>query len=187
MHSYKIEGIVLKRINLGESDRIVTLFTRDLGKVAVVARGVRKSTSKRAGSLEPFSLIQANVIVGKGNLDTLAEVKLIKGDYVWQKYLGRITLAYQLCEIVDKLTPDNQPHIEIFEILKNAMVNIGKLDQNWKLSIEEWIVNILCEMGYWSENKKFEGDIYEYLETITERPVNSAKLFSKISMLEYKK
>lgn len=52
MHGIKVEGIILKRRNLGEADRILTVFSKNLGKISVLAKGVRRITSRRAGNVE---------------------------------------------------------------------------------------------------------------------------------------
>jgi len=52
MRGFKTEGIVLKRRNFGEADRILTVFTKDRGKISVLAKGVRRITSRRAGNVE---------------------------------------------------------------------------------------------------------------------------------------
>ncbi len=180
MKSTTVEGIVIKRSNLGEADRLITLFTKTSGKMTVVARGVRKLSSKRAGSLELFNLIKAQIIQGKGELGTLAEVQSINTFPIWRKHLGRVTLAYQMCEAVDKLTPDHQPHPQVFEILKGSLVEIGGLKIDWKLKIENWLVEILVDLGFWPRDKVFSGDIVEFIESISSRSYNSPKLLAKL-------
>ena len=120
MPGYSSEGIVIKRQNFGEAGKIITLFTREKGKINLLAKGIRKTTSKRAGSLELFNRVKISAVKGRGELDTLTEVLLVENFARWRKYLGRITIAYQLCEVVDRLTPDRQPHPEIFEIRSKA-------------------------------------------------------------------
>ena len=57
MPLYQDEGVVLRTAKLGEADRILTLLTRDHGKVRAVAKGVRRTKSRFGGRLEPLSLI----------------------------------------------------------------------------------------------------------------------------------
>lgn len=180
MRSYTVAGIVIKRTNFGEADRLVTLFTKSQGKVTVIARGVRKLTSKRAGSLELFNEVRAQIVAGRGDLDSLAEVEIVNTFPSWRRKLGRITLAYQMCEAVDKLTADHQPHPQVFEILHRSLVEIGKLDINWKLKIENWLVEILIDLGFWPHDKEFAGDIVELIEGISSRSYNSPKLISRL-------
>lgn len=179
MNSYSDEAIVIKRSNLGEADRLLTLFTKHYGKVTVLARGVRKLSSKRAGSIELFNLIKVSFIKGRGELETLGEIQSLETFSGWRKHLGRVNLAYQMIEVVDKLTPDHQPHSEIFEILKNSLFEIENLKIDWRQKIEGWLVDIAGELGYWSREEKFTGDIYDFLEKAASRPLHSPKLLKK--------
>jgi DNA repair protein RecO (recombination protein O) len=180
MPSYTFEGIVLKHFNYGETDQIITFFTRDHGKLPLLAKGVRKISSKRAGSLDLFSLVKAQAVPGRGQLDTLTEVVLLTAHQNWKKHLGRIALAYQLCEIVDKLTPDNQSHPRIFDILHSSLSRIGDLDVEWRTEIAGWILEIVRELGYWPKSQPFTGDIYELVESVAQRPLQSPKLMDKL-------
>ena len=180
MNSYSVEGIVIKRHNLGEADKLITLFTPDHGKITVMAKGIRKLSSKRAGSLELFNLVKAAIVKGRGDLDTLTEVQTLHTFSSWRKHLGRVTLAYQLAEVVDKLTPDRQPHPRVFEILKNSLSQIGNLKIDWKTKIDQWLLNILIDLGYWPLHKPFTGDIQSFMEDIANRPLHSHKLLNRL-------
>ena len=180
MNSYSDLGIVLKRSNLGEADKLITLYTQRHGKVTAIARGLRKPSSKRAGSLELFNVVKSSFIKGKGGLDTLAEVQILASFPAWRRYLGRVNLAYQLAEVVDKLTPDHQPHPEIFEILSLALSQISSLGSDWELKIKNLKLKILVELGYWPRTKEFIGEIDQFIEGLINRPLNSSKLLEKL-------
>jgi DNA repair protein RecO (recombination protein O) len=68
MRQISTEGIILKRINFSEADRILTVLTSNNGQVSMLAKGVRKSKSKLAGGLEIFSVSEINYIDGKSDL-----------------------------------------------------------------------------------------------------------------------
>ena len=180
MTSYTDQGVVIKRSNFGEADRIITLFTQSHGKVTVIARGVRKPTSKRAGSIELFNLIKASFIKGRGELDTLGEVQSLATFPSWRKHLGRVNLAYQLAEVIDKLTPDHQPHPGVFVILLRSLSEIGNLKIDWELEIGNWKLQILQDLGYWPENKVHIGEVDHFIENLINRPLNSSKLLKKL-------
>ena len=180
MTSYTDQGVVIKRSNFGEADRIITLFTQSHGKVTVIARGVRKPTSKRAGSIELFNLIKASFIKGRGELDTLGEVQSLETFPSWRKHLGRVNIAYQLVEIIDKITPDHQPHPKVFAMLLKFLSEIGNLKIDWELEIGNWKLQILQDLGYWPEDKIFVKDIDQFIENLINRPLHSPKLLHKI-------
>lgn len=179
MRSYNLEGIIIKRSNFGEADKLVTLFTKTHGKVTLMARGIRKLTSKRAGSLELFNMVKVSAIPGRGQIDTLTEVQELQSYSNWRMHMGRVNIAYQLVETIDKLTPDLQPHPHIYIILTSALAQIGDLDDNWQATVDFWILEILRELGFYSEST-YEGNIYDLVESVSERPLNSPKLLAKL-------
>lgn len=174
--SWSFEGIVIKRINLGEADRMLTIFTRDGGKVVLLAKGVRKIASRRGGNIELFNLIR-----GQAHSGTLGEVSLVQSFPDWRKFLGRVTLAYQLCEVVDKLTGDDQAHPRVFAILKMALSNLGSLGDNWKAQMDSWLLEILTDLGFWSETSVLEQDVFDYVESVVSRRMYSRDFLQKIS------
>lgn len=180
MNSYTSEGIVIKRSNLGEADKLITVFTKNHGKITLVAKGLRKLSSKRAGSMELFNQVRISAIKGKGELDTLAEVQTVNSFSSWRKHLGRVTLAYQLAEIVDKLTPDHHPHPEIYEILFLALSQISKLGADWEIQISNFKLQIVRELGFWPRHKEYYGNINQLIEEIANRPYHSPKLLNKL-------
>ena len=62
--SQRIEAIVLKHSDFGEADRLLTLYSREQGKLSALAKGARKPGSRKGGHLEPFS--QVRLLLGKG-------------------------------------------------------------------------------------------------------------------------
>ncbi|MDZ4209873.1 MAG: DNA repair protein RecO, partial [Candidatus Curtissbacteria bacterium] len=116
MKTYKTEGIVLKRSNFGEADRIVTIFSKHFGKIKVLAKGIRKTTSRKGGNLELFNWVRIFVACGK-NLDIVTEAETVKAFRIWRRDLRKVALAYHFCELTDKLTAENVPHKEIFDLL----------------------------------------------------------------------
>src|SRR4051812_7357149 len=76
---YRAEAVVLKRLSIGETDRVVTLFTRDRGKLNAVAKGARGPRSKLAGVTEPFTYFKGLLALGQ-NLDVLTQAE-VQGSY----------------------------------------------------------------------------------------------------------
>jgi DNA repair protein RecO (recombination protein O) len=76
MRQIATELIILKRINFGEADRILTVLTKDAGQMSMFAKGVRRAKSKLAGGLELFSVSEVNYIDGKSELKTIVSTRL---------------------------------------------------------------------------------------------------------------
>jgi DNA repair protein RecO (recombination protein O) len=113
---YKTNALVLRRIPLGETDKILTLFTREYGKISVIAKGARRTTSRKSAGTEPLTLIRALLAEGR-NLDVLTQVEtrasfpLITGNF------GLFLRATYACELVDRLTIERDPAGDVFDLL----------------------------------------------------------------------
>jgi DNA repair protein RecO (recombination protein O) len=125
MPVYKADAIVLRRRPLGEADRVLTLYTKEWGKVSAVARGVRKSTSRMAGSLEPFEHVRLLLARGRGSLDVVAQVEVIDALAPLWTDLWRFGTAALLAELVDAATPEREPHPEVFALLVEALALVA--------------------------------------------------------------
>ncbi len=97
---YRTESIVLRRQDLGETDRIIIVFTPAYGKLRAVAKGVRRPGSKKAGHLEPFT--RSNLLVAKGrNLDIVTQAETIDAYPELRQDLDRLGQAAYVIELVD--------------------------------------------------------------------------------------
>ncbi len=99
-------GIVLRRVDYGEADRIVSVLTHDQGKVTLFAKGVRKPKSKLAGGIELFSVNDLTFIPGKGSMVTLVSSRLLEHfGHIIHDY-DRMMYAYALLKAIDNVTED---------------------------------------------------------------------------------
>lgn len=109
-------AIVLKRINYGEADRILTLFTRANGKISAIAKGVRKITSRKAPHIELFSHAKLYFAVSH-QLPIITQAETISDFAQLKNGLQRTKHAFHLLETLDQLLVEGQPHTEIFDHL----------------------------------------------------------------------
>jgi DNA repair protein RecO (recombination protein O) len=123
-HVYRTEGIVLRRHDLGETDRILTLYTRDRGKIRAVAKGVRKPSSKKAGHVELF--VRADMLLAEGRtLDVLTQVELLDAYVPLRHDLMRASYAAHIVELVDSFTEDADESRPIFNLLRDGLTWIA--------------------------------------------------------------
>ncbi|MEQ8457775.1 MAG: DNA repair protein RecO [Sandaracinaceae bacterium] len=101
-------AVVLRSVAYGESDRILTLLTEAHGKLAVMARGARKSTRRFGGALEPYALIEADCALGRGDLGRLAEARLVRAFPGVLADLTRMSVAAAGLELVREVLPDRE-------------------------------------------------------------------------------
>lgn len=144
MATYKTQGLVLGRTNLGEADRIVIFFTPDRGQLRAVAKGVRRIKSKLAGHLEPFSEVELMLAKGK-NLDIVTSARLIRHYGKVSDNLQSASLGFLMAEMVSKLTGDGEPHRGVHALLTECL-NALELSQE---SVELYFkLKLLGELGY---------------------------------------
>jgi DNA repair protein RecO (recombination protein O) len=142
---YKDEGIVLKTIKLGEADRIVTLYTRETGKVRAVAKGIRKTKSRFGGRLEPFTRVQLLIYKGR-NLDTITSADILTSfDSVRRDYV-RLTSASAIVDIVEKITPDREAATPVYKLLHQGLAALGA--GGGSSVVPGFLVKLLSISGY---------------------------------------
>lgn len=120
MNSSQTRGIVLKRTDYGEADRIVTVLTPDHGKLRLMARGVRKPKAKLAGGIELFSVSDLSFIRGRGEIGTLISARLDKHYGRIVRDIDRVQTGYDLMKLLDKATED-EPEPEYFVLMEQAL------------------------------------------------------------------
>lgn len=145
MRGFKTEGIILKRRDFGEADKILTVFTLRYGKISIVAKGVRRITSRRAGNVELLNRVSMYLYQSKGlpilteaeSLDTYSK---LKGDLILSTY------AYHILELVDKLTAENQENRVLYEYLVKVLQRLSKKPR--QILVRAFEVKILSNLGF---------------------------------------
>lgn len=142
---YKDEGVVLRTIKLGEADRIVTLFTREHGKVRAVAKGVRKTKSRFGGRLEPFSRVDLLIYRGR-SLDTITAAEILTSFHEVRDDYTRLTSAAALAEIVEKITPDRERALAVYALMLAGLGAIA--DDKGSTVVPAFLIKLLSLSGY---------------------------------------
>jgi DNA repair protein RecO (recombination protein O) len=117
---YKTEGIVLKSMEYKEADKIVTIYTKDYGKITAIAKGVRKTKSKFGSSLE--ILTHSIFLIYKGrNIDIVSQTEILESFFSTSKEVIKFAFAANCVEIVNKLTVEREINIGLFNLLKEVL------------------------------------------------------------------
>jgi len=117
---YRTQAIVLRRHDLGEADRILTLYTRDYGKLRVVARGVRKPSSRKAGHLELFMC--ADLLISRGrSLDVISQAEMIDAFLPLRQDLVRAVYASHFVELLDAFTEEGDESHDLYKLISNGL------------------------------------------------------------------
>lgn len=179
MRNFKTEGIIIKRRNYKDADRILTVLTKTHGKIYVRAAGVRKITSRRSGHIEllnhcVLTLYQGNAFPVLTEVTALNNFSEIKTD------LTRMGQAYHLCELIDGLCPENQENVRVFSLLNEALAKMCDTEQD-KEVINRFEMQLLETLGYGHEANFAQAfDSQDFIENILERKLKSRTIFSKL-------
>lgn len=175
--SYSSEAIVLARKNYSEADRIIVVYSKDYGKLSLIAKSVRKIKSRKRGSIEVFSHIRFSAAKTKG-LGILTEAEIISSFPQIRKNLKRISVAYYFTEVVGRLTHEGQKNEKLFSLLLKYIRSLRKETMLKKLR-ERFIKDVVILLGYWPKGKLIKNpDLL--LEEITERNINSVRVGKKL-------
>lgn len=180
--TYKAEGVVIKRLNFGEKDKLVTIFTKNLGKLVLLAKGIRAINSKKAPHLEVFTHVSFYAAIGR-NLDIVTEASTIQSFPILRKDLEKVAYAYNIVEILDRLCAERQEHRSIFDLV---LCTLHKIDTesngNIKYIADGFIREILWDLGYLVKGKIITGtELQDFLEDVMEKSLKSNVLLTKIS------
>lgn len=120
MKLYRDTGVVLRTYRLGESDRIVVIFTEANGKVRAVAKGIRKTQSKFGARLEPASHVRLMLHKGR-DLDIVNQAELVETPIRLRNDLDRLTQAMAVLEAVDQMSLDREPDPQRYRMLVGVL------------------------------------------------------------------
>ena len=117
---YRADAIVLRHSDLGEADRVLTLFTAEHGKLRVSARGARKPKSRLGGHLEP--LTRASVQIARGRtLDVVTQAQAMEVFHAARADFMTLLHGLHMAELVDRFTQEQEPQEELFQLLLEAL------------------------------------------------------------------
>ncbi len=147
MPLYRDEAVVLRTHKLGEADRIVTMLSRQHGKIRAVAKGVRRTASKFGARLEPFMVADVQLYEGR-SLDIITQAETlgsygadIAGDY--RSY----TAATAMVETADKIT-DDDGSLQQYLLLVGALRSLSRREHDASLTLDSYLLRSLSIAGW---------------------------------------
>jgi DNA repair protein RecO (recombination protein O) len=168
----KLSGVIINRHIVKESDRFLTIYTLEEGKISVYARGVRSVKSKRGSQIDLFSHINFELFE-KNDRRTLTSVELLNGNHISKTTLSNISRLFQIGELVDALTPEHDPHSEVYELLVTALENLARFET------EEYLFRFkkkLLELLGYGDRPLTLSEIDDYIATLVIRPLRAKDL-----------
>jgi DNA repair protein RecO (recombination protein O) len=143
---YRTEAVVLKHSDFGEADRLLTVYTPHLGKLRLLAKGVRKPTSRKAGHLESFTRTQLLVARGR-NLDIVTQAQMMEPYLALRQDLWRTSHAYYVGELVDRFSEENAENPPLYVLLCDVLGWICQSTQ-LVLTMRFFELHLLGLVGY---------------------------------------
>ena len=147
MPTYQADAVVLRRLDYGEADRILTLLTREHGKLSAIAKGSRRSKARLTSSLDLFA--RSTMMLAKGrNLDVVAQaqrrgdVRHIAGD------LHRTAYACMVAEVADKVLEERHPVDDVFDLIVATIERLNTVDRSPRADSAWFVMRILDLLGY---------------------------------------
>lgn len=169
--SFSLKALVLKRVSVGETDRVVTLLSQEKGKLVCVAKGVRKLNSSKRAYMEPGNIIKAFFVKTK-SLPLLIQAKPISDSAPAKVSLTRIRQLAQILEVYDKLFVEEElpAHIYNLAIRIRSDVVAGQLKKT-----KGHLGRLITLLGFPHPSKTKYKTILEYVQHLAERPMHSFK------------
>jgi DNA repair protein RecO (recombination protein O) len=173
--TYRTEAIILKRLNLGEADRLLTVFSKHYGKLRLMAKGVRRLSSRKKGHLELFS--QSRLFIAKAkNLDLITEAETVHNFPQLRKNLSHVQTAYLFCELIDQLTAEGQEHQAVYQLLLSSFLQLDRQSIAPDRLIVFFEKKLLQLLGFGLPSTINRQTLEAHILSITEKPLNSPKL-----------
>ena len=123
--SYRAQGVVLRHVEVGEADRILSFYTLEYGKLSAIAKGIRKMRSRKAGHLEPFSRVELMLAKGR-NLDVISQAEAQSTYENLRADLKLIAYAAYVVELLDRFTYEEGENRPLYNLLVNTL---SRLDE----------------------------------------------------------
>lgn len=144
--SFRVEAIVLRHSDWGEADRLLVLFTLEMGKVRAIAKGVRKPRSRKAGHLEPFTRVSLLLARGREMLivtqaDTIDALPALRDD------LLRTTYAAYVVELLDRFTYEEGENRALYRLLADTLARLST-QPNIDLATRYYEMRLLDLIGF---------------------------------------
>ena len=147
--TYRTEALSLRKMPLGEADLLLTLYTRDAGKLRAVAKGARKTTSKLVGYFEPLTLNRLALAQGR-NLDIVTQAQVIDNFSALKSSLTSLTEGLYIAELLDGFGSEANPNPELYQLSLEVLRAVGQAPAS-ELPLRFFELHLLRASGFMPE------------------------------------
>ncbi|MGN6030669.1 MAG: DNA repair protein RecO [Thermomicrobiales bacterium] len=146
---YRTEAIVLTRLDYGETDRILTAFTPNHGKVSLIAKGARRPSSKYGSQLDYFGRVSLHLAVGR-DLDVVTSADVLDSHERLRTDLDAFACASYFAELVRHLTHDREENWRVYDLLRKSLALLDQDVDSWAVT-RHYELALLSALGYQPE------------------------------------
>lgn len=146
----KTEGIIIRRFNSGEFDKLLVVYTKEFGKILVKAKSLRKKAAKLKETLELFNHIHVMLARGK-SMDTIAGAMIIESFPNIRSNLLSLAVVYYMFDLIDKLIAAPEKDERIWHLLSKALFFLEEKKRNSptiKKLLNRFEYNLISYLGY---------------------------------------
>jgi DNA repair protein RecO (recombination protein O) len=144
--SIRVEAVVLRHMDWGEADRLLWLFTRELGKIRVVAKGVRKLHSRKAGHLEPFT--RTGLLLARGReMMIVTQAEAVDTFTLLRDNLLLMGYASYVVELLDRFTYEEGQNVTLYRLLADTLSRLCT-ETDTSLVVRYYEIRLLDLLGY---------------------------------------
>lgn len=136
---------MLRTRNLGEADRIVTIYTKERGKLNATARGARRIRNRLLSPTQLFTHGRYLIFPGKG-LHNISQAEIVHSGQILREDLEKMAYASYVTELLDALTPEEDPSDTIFPLLAGTLA-LGEQGR-FSLAVRAFELRLMSELGY---------------------------------------
>ncbi|MBP9819423.1 DNA repair protein RecO [Candidatus Woesebacteria bacterium] len=169
--TFWVTGVVLKRYDSGERDRVVYILTKERGKIACLAKGVRRITSSRLSTLEPGNLISAFCVETK-SWPILTQSKLLGNSSMLPHTLKAFRQLSEILEMLDQLFVEEEMDDHIFHLIKQLRTMVTQPSVSTR-QVRQILVQLIQALGFPHPDTQPQLTITEYVSQLTEKPLRS--------------
>ncbi|MFD0682658.1 MULTISPECIES: DNA repair protein RecO [unclassified Paenibacillus] len=146
---YRVQGIVIRSMDYGENNKIITLFTREIGKVAVIVRGAKKVKSRYSSVAQLFTCGDY-LFFKSGQLGTLNHADIIESNHHLREELYKTSYASYIAELTDRMLGDQEANVFLYEQLLAAYQGLDS-DKDMQIIVHIYEMKIWMQSGYQPE------------------------------------
>lgn len=147
MKEQMTQGIVLRAIDYGEKDKIITIFTADLGRISAILKGVRRITSRLKYASQPFCYAEFK-LAGRSELMTVCEANEVTNFFDITQSYAKMVCGSAILEMVEHASTLGEPDPVLFEAVRRCLGLLAESDLNPDLILMRFALGLFKVGGY---------------------------------------